>query len=142
MIAFYTALNKPERNITDQCYTILREAVGKNCRVYIDLNKLSNLRRDIMRNHRLTPAGIEAIKTAVNTNLCDQNEEYIEQVNNIVQRDSNTDEGFQDREANKPEIESHHESGPGTTINDSFATDNEEKIREARNDILREYSTS
>ena len=142
MIAFYTALNKPERNITDQCYTIWREAVGKNFREYIDPNKLSNLRSDIMRNHRLTPAEIEAIKTAVNTNLCDQNEEYIEQVNNIVQMDSHTDEGFQDRKANRPEIESRHESGPGTTINDSFATDNEEKIREAGNDILREYSTS
>ena len=55
---------------------------------------------------------------------------------------NHTDEGFQGREANRPENENHHESGPGTTLNDSFATDNEEKIREARNDILREYSIS
>ena len=133
MTAFYTALNKPERNITDQCYTIWREAVGEEFREYIDANKLANLRRDIMRNHRLTPAEIEAIKTSANTNLNDQNEENMEQVNNIVQRDNHTDEG---REANRPENENHQESGPATTLNDTFATGNEEKICETRNDIL------
>ena len=95
-----------------------------------------------MRNHRLTPAEIEAIKTSANTNLNDQNEENMEQANNIVQRDNHTDEGFQGREADRPENENHQESGPATTLNDTFATDNEEKICEARNDILREYSIS
>ena len=67
---------------------------------------------------------VEAIKTAVNTNLCDENDENIEQVSNTVQTGSHTDEGFQGREANRQENDNHHGSGPGMTLNDSFASDN------------------
>ena len=50
MIAFYQALKEPKDNTTKQTYELWRQKVGKH-RGYIDVKKLANVRRDIMKNN-------------------------------------------------------------------------------------------
>ena len=68
MKAYYTAIDHPsDDSNTKQTYAIWR-AENQNIRLYIDENKLANIRRDIVRNKRLTEAEIEQIKQQVNGN--------------------------------------------------------------------------
>ena len=64
MSAFYQALNEPKNKNTKLTYEIWRKEVGED-RPYIDVNKLANVRRDIMDKERLTEAEIEDIKKTV-----------------------------------------------------------------------------
>ena len=68
LTAFYTAMDKPEENITEQTFNIWREMVGKNTREYLNPNKLANVRRDILKNNRLTLMEIDNIKADIKTN--------------------------------------------------------------------------
>ena len=64
MTAFYQALKEPKDNTAKQTYELWRQKVGEH-RSYIDANKLANVRRDIMKNNRLTAAEIEKIKIRI-----------------------------------------------------------------------------
>ena len=64
MTAFYQALKEPKDNTAKQTYELWRQKVGEH-RSYIDANKLANVRRDIMKNNRLTAAEIEKIKIKI-----------------------------------------------------------------------------
>ena len=66
MSAFYQALNEPKNKNTKLTYEIWRKEVGED-RPYIDVNKLANVRRDIIDKERLTEAEIEDIKKTVRT---------------------------------------------------------------------------
>ena len=50
--------------MTKQTYELWRQKVGEH-RSYIDANKLANVRRDKMKNNRLTAAEIEEIKIKI-----------------------------------------------------------------------------
>ena len=66
MYAFYFALEKPSQgSTTKRTYVIWKNKQKDNERDYIDANGLANVRRDIMRNHRLTQAEIAHIKVRV-----------------------------------------------------------------------------
>ena len=64
MTAFYQALKERKDNTTKQTQELWRQKVGEH-RSYIDANKLANVRRDIMKNNRLTAAEIEKIKIKI-----------------------------------------------------------------------------
>ena len=50
--------------MTKQTYELWRQKVGEH-RSYTDANKLANVRRDKMKNNRLTAAEIEEIKIKI-----------------------------------------------------------------------------
>ena len=50
--------------MTKQTYELWRQKVGEH-KSYIDANKLANVRRDKMKNNRLTAAEIEEIKIKI-----------------------------------------------------------------------------
>ena len=56
--------NPSETNTTDRTYKLWRER-NKEEREYIDANRLANIRRDIIKNKRLTDAEICIIKDEV-----------------------------------------------------------------------------
>ena len=63
--AFYTAQKNPIANLTEQTFIEWRKVVGNDVRENIDSNKLANVRRDIIRNKRLTDAEIDQIRTQI-----------------------------------------------------------------------------
>ena len=65
MKSFYSALERPTSNTTNTTYGIWRNAGGDDISPYIDAGKLANVRRDIIRNNRLTHAELEQIKQSV-----------------------------------------------------------------------------
>ena len=83
LTAYYTALHKPERNITNQTYEIWRDLVGFNRHQNMDANKLGNTRRYAEKT--LSSAEIERIRSNVNgnpdppTNCTNQNDAVVEQ---------------------------------------------------------------
>ena len=63
--AFYTAHKNPTSNLTTQTFTEWRKIVGNDVRENLDPNKLANVRRDIIKNKRLTDAEIDQIRTSI-----------------------------------------------------------------------------
>ena len=62
LFAFYCALNKPlGRNVTETTFNIWKKH-SKHPRDYLECNKLANVRRDILKNSRLSDSEIEVIK--------------------------------------------------------------------------------
>ena len=75
LYAYYYALEKPsETNCTARTYKIWRSN-NKDIRTYIDSNKLANVRRDIIRNKRLTDAEIHHIKEEVRKEINNESKE-------------------------------------------------------------------
>ena len=65
MIAYYQALEQPSnKNTTNRAYEIWRKDNVDN-RGNIDANKLANVRRDIIKNKRLTDMELERIRIDV-----------------------------------------------------------------------------
>ena len=65
MIAYYQALEQPSnKNITNRAYEIWRKDNVDN-RANIDANKLADVRRDIVKNKRLTDMELERIRIDV-----------------------------------------------------------------------------
>ena len=63
--AYYSSFEKPSgTSHTNNTYRIWRERVGDNRR-NLDENKLANVRRDIIRNNRLTEAELDEIRQNV-----------------------------------------------------------------------------
>ena len=63
--AFYTAQKNPTSNLTTQTFTEWRKIVGNEVRENLDSNKLANVRRDIIKNKRLTDAEIDQIRISI-----------------------------------------------------------------------------
>ena len=62
MVAYYTAINNPtDVNNTQNTYRIWRKK-NPNKRPNMDANKLANVRRDIIKNNRLTNVELQEIK--------------------------------------------------------------------------------
>lgn len=62
----------------------IRRTLNQDSRLYLNENKLANLKRDILRNKRLTDSEITAIKNAVENDLNirqKENEELNEELN-------------------------------------------------------------
>ena len=66
LTAYYTALNKPECNITKQTYDIWRNLTGFNHHENMDPNKLASTRRYIENKNKLSNAEIEEIRLNIN----------------------------------------------------------------------------
>jgi hypothetical protein len=171
--AFYSALDchhSRAKNTTDETYTIWREKVGLEKRPYMDANKLANVRRDILKNNRLTAAEIYEIKQIVsekNTTSSDQIEEAEVRVTveymppNEIQRCTETirNSGVESllvgtEDSFPPSEEHQQESTAGHTntvlsklgtldpndIDNEFIERNNEEIYIAKDAIIRELS--
>ena len=84
--AVYTAQKNPITNLTEQTFIEWRKVVGNDVRENIDSNKLANVRRDVIRNKRLTDAEIDQIRTQIRNEenvTTDEKEEqhFIENMN-------------------------------------------------------------
>ena len=65
MRAYYQALKQPSNeNNTNHTYEIWRK-INIDNRTNIDANKLANVRRDIVKNKRLTDTELEGIRTDI-----------------------------------------------------------------------------
>ena len=74
---YYITLNPLETSTTEAMYNLWRQK-HPNTRLYIDANKLGNVKRDIIRNKRLTDLELEDIKMkacemSTSSNSCDSN---------------------------------------------------------------------
>ena len=68
MKAYYQALEQPSNeNSTNHTYDIWRK-MNDNNRTNIDANKLANVRRNILKNKRLTEGELERIKSDIRKN--------------------------------------------------------------------------
>ena len=63
--AFYTAPKNPITNLTEHTFIEWRKVVGNDVRENIDYHKIANVRREIIRNKRLTDAEIDQIRTQI-----------------------------------------------------------------------------
>ena len=84
--AFYTSQKNYITNLIEQTFIEWRKVVGNDVRENIDSNKLANVRRDIIRNKRLTDAEIDQISTQIRNEenvTSDEEEEqhFIENMN-------------------------------------------------------------
>ena len=65
MRAFDTAQKDPITNLTEQTFIEWMKVVGNDVRENIDSIKLANVRRDTIRNKRLTDAEVDQIITQI-----------------------------------------------------------------------------
>ena len=147
--AFYIAQSNPMRNTTEQTYVEWRKLVGHNIRVYIDANKLANVRRDIIKNKRLNDAQIDIIRNEIRNiernNAENENVENVVRVDPLVRLENLTTIEIQNRIA---EVRRGHEIIPEreaavreeNVLRDVFIENNREKLLDAREDILRELA--
>ena len=69
MTAYYQAVLEPsDQNNTKYTYQLWRE-MNTDVRPNIDANKLANVRRDIVKNKRLSDSELEAIKSRIRANI-------------------------------------------------------------------------
>ena len=88
LLAFYSVLYKPSgRNITETTFNIWRTH-SNYPQDYLDCNKLANVRRDILKNNRLTQAEIELIKRKAGFEV-QRSEKEIDDSQNITVNDVN-----------------------------------------------------
>ena len=90
LYAYYYALEKPsETNCTTRTYNIWRRN-NKDIRTYIDANKLANVRRDIIKNKRLTDVEIHQIKEEVRKEINNESKENTPEEQSIGKEQSPT----------------------------------------------------
>ena len=133
--AFYIAQENPITNLTEQTLTEWMK---------VDSNKLANVRRDIIRNKRLTDTEIDQIRTQIRNeeNVTSDEEEkqhFIENMNLepivlIPQLDMNK---VRNRIA---EVRNASLNDEDPKSQDNFTEQYSQEIEEARLDILREFS--
>ena len=120
MYAYYHALEKPPgTNSTARAYEIWR-GNNKDIRTYIDANKLANVRRDIIKNKRLTYIEIHDIKEEGRKKIAIQTKE------------------------NTTEVPSMNKDLPSTTATGNTARqiiENEDTVEKEANDVETEQIT-
>ena len=142
--AFYTTQNNPITNLIEQTFIEWRKIVGNDVRENIDSNKLANVRRDIIRNKRLTDAEIDQIRTQIRNEenvTSDEEEEqhFIENMNlePIVLIPQLNMSEVQKRIA---EVRNASINDEDPELQDNFTEQYIQEIEEARLDILGEFS--
>jgi len=152
LFAFYCALNKPTgRNVTETTFNIWKTH-SKHPRDYLDCNKLANVRRDILKNNRLSGAEIEVIKkkawveTQGSEKGIDKSQtETVNEVNDW-QREKNTDfYGVGEVRENAREVtnierqekESVNRNG---VYDPTFVEENKTVLSQVKNEIIREFA--
>ena len=148
--AFYTAQLRPMGNVTQQTYEKWREIVGTEVRKYINANKLSNVRRDIIKNKRLNDAQIEQIRNEITGIQPEENAAYrrdeqlqvqltnlsANEIENIIQQVRNGRNVVQEKE----QEHTRRDVPPEQEHLDIYLDLNKEKVKEARINIIRELS--
>ena len=142
--AFYTAQKNPITNLTEQTFTEWRKVIGNDVSENIDSNKLANVRRDIIRNKRLTDADIDQIRTQIRNeeNVTSDEEEEQHFIENM-----NIEPIVLIPQLNMNEVKNRIAEVRHASINDedpesqeNFTEQYSQEIEEARLDILREFS--
>ena len=144
MRAFYTTEKIPITNLTEKSLREWRKVVGNHVRENVDSNKLANVRRDIIRNKRLTDAEIDQIRTQIRNeeNVTSDEEEEQHFIENM-----NLEPIVLIPQLNMNEVQNRIAEVRNASINDedpesqdNFTEQYSEEIEEARLDILREFS--
>ena len=143
MRVFYTAQKNPITNLTEQTFIEWRKPVGNDVPENIDSNKLANVRRDIIRNKRLTDAKIDQIRTKIrnaeNVTSDEEEQHFIENMNLepiVLIPQLNMNE-VQNRIA---EVRSASINDGDPESQDNFTEQYSQEIEEARLDILCKFS--
>ena len=141
MTAFYQVLKERKDSTTKQTYELWRQKVGEH-RSYIDANKLANVRRDIMKNNRLTATEIEEIKRKIrqpiNTEQQNPEDSRVRLENLTLEQVENTIE--QVRQGNEiNNINQTVRQEERFEENETFVVENKEAIEEIKVEILEEF---
>ena len=152
LFAFYCALDKPSgRNVTETTFNIWKTH-SKHPRDYLDCNKLANVRRDILKNNRLTDSEIEVIRekawgeTQGSEKETDNSQrETVNEVNDW-QREENTDfdgggEAREDvGESNNIERQEKEGTNSNGIYDPTFLEQNRSLLSQVKSEIIREYA--
>ncbi|CAI9726537.1 Hypothetical predicted protein [Octopus vulgaris] len=143
--AYYYALGRPsQERHTANSYSIWRTR-NQDSRPYLDENKLANVRRDILRNNRLTDSEISAIKHATENDINIRhkgNEESDEQYSpprGLIERlpsDQSTQRPEDTRNFIEPVKDSQENDKATVTEDLAFAEEHRESMAEMRQKIL------
>ncbi|CAI9715383.1 Hypothetical predicted protein [Octopus vulgaris] len=143
--AYYYALGRPsQERHTANSYSIWRTR-NQDSRPYLDENKLANVRRDILRNNRLTDSEISAIKHATENDINIRhkgNEESDEQYSpprGLIERlppDQSTQRPEDTRNSIVPVKDSQENEKTTVTEDLAFAEERRESMAEMRQKIL------
>ncbi|CAI9720324.1 Hypothetical predicted protein [Octopus vulgaris] len=143
--AYYYALGRPsQERHTANSYSIWR-TWNQDSRPYLDENKLANVRRDILRNNRLTDSKISAIKHATENDINIRhkgNEESDEQYSpprGLIERlpsDQSTQRPEDTRNSIVPVKDSQENEKTTVTEDLAFAEEHRESMAEMRQKIL------
>ncbi|CAI9726498.1 Hypothetical predicted protein [Octopus vulgaris] len=129
---------------TANSYSIWRTR-NQDSRPYLDENKLANVRRDILRNNRLTDSEISAIKHATENDINIRhkgNEESDEQYSpprGLIERlpsDQSTQRSEDTRNSIVPVKDGQENDKPTVTEDLAFAEEHRESMAEMRQKIL------
>ena len=151
-VSFYCALNTPSgRNVTETTFSIWKTH-SKHPRDYLDCNKLANVRRDILKNNRLTDAEIEVIKEkAWVETQCSEKETDNSQTKTVNEvndweREKNKDfyGGGEVREdvSESNDIERHEKEGTNSngSYDLTFIEQNKTVLSQVKSEIIRVYA--
>ena len=142
--AFYIAQKTPITNLTERTFIEWRKVVGNDVRENIDSNKLANVRRDIIRNKRLTDAEIDQIRTQIRNeeNVTSDEEEEQHSIENM-----NLEPIVLISQLNMNEVQNRIAEVRNASINDedpesqdNFTEQYSQEIEEARLDAFSEFS--
>ncbi|CAI9719876.1 Hypothetical predicted protein [Octopus vulgaris] len=143
--AYYYTLGRPsQERHTANSYSIWRTR-NQDSRPYLDENKLANVRRDILRNNRLTDSEINAIKRATENDINIRhkgNEESDEQYSpprgliEILPSDQSTQRPEDTRNSIVPVKDSQENEKTTVTEDLAFAEEHRESMAEMRQKIL------
>ncbi|CAI9730190.1 Hypothetical predicted protein [Octopus vulgaris] len=143
--AYYYALGRPsQERHTANSYSIWRTR-NQDSRPYLDENKLANVRRDILRNNRLTDSEISAIKHTTENDINIRhkgNEESDEQYSpprGLIERlpsDQSTQRPEDTRNSIVPVKDSQENEKTTVTEDLAFAEEHRESMAEMRHKIL------
>ena len=132
-------------NLTEQTFIEWKKVVGNDVRENIDSNKLANVRRDIIRNKRLTNAEIDQIRTQIRNEENVTSDEEEEEQHSI--ESMNLEPISLIPQLNMNEVQNRIAEVRNASINDgdpesqdNFTEQYSQEIEEARLDILREFS--
>ena len=121
LAAYFTAINNPDSNTTNQTYNIWRDLTGPHHHENMDANKLGAVRRYAMK--KLTAAEIDEIKDSINKN---KNSQSSVNPGNPTQPNTITTE--QEAPCVSPNLKNNPDA------------ENMEKILKAKNNIIEEHS--
>ena len=125
MEAYYTSIIRPsETNTTVETYNIWRRQ-NPTKRTYLDANKLANVRRDIIKNKRLTDIELDEIKVRVTQANVMGSSEELPEAHYEAQNDNTITEGGE----------------PITRLQNTNSIDVNAKVQQMKADIMTKLET-